>query len=45
MAYLPARKLAIAVSVTVNEGASLEANLSTEVLKGIAAYLAPWAPM
>ncbi len=45
MAYLPARKLAIAVSVTVNDGASLEGNLSTNVLKQIAAYLAPSAPM
>ena len=45
MAYLPAGKLAIAVSVTVNDGASLEGNLSTDVLKHIAAYLAPGAPM
>ena len=45
MAYLPSRKLAIAVSVTMNDGASLEGNLSTDVLKRIAAYLAPEAPM
>lgn len=45
MAYLPARKLAMAVSVTVDDGASLEGNLSTDVLKKIAAYLAPEAPM
>lgn len=45
MAYLPARKLAIALSVTVDDGASPEGNLSTDVLKNIAAYLAPEAPM
>jgi CubicO group peptidase (beta-lactamase class C family) len=44
MVYLPARKLAIAVSVTLNEKASMSSNLSTEVLKEIAAYLAPEAP-
>jgi D-alanyl-D-alanine carboxypeptidase len=41
MAYLPASKLAIAVSVTMGEKASLSGNLSTDVLKEIAAYLAP----
>jgi hypothetical protein len=45
MAYLPSRKLAIAVSVTLKEKASLEGNLSTDVLKEIAAYLAPEAPL
>ena len=44
MAYLPARKLALAVTVTLDPGASLEGNLSTDVLKEIAAYLAPDAP-
>lgn len=39
-----AQKLAIAVSVTLNEKASLSGNLSTNVLKEIAAYLAPEAP-
>jgi D-alanyl-D-alanine carboxypeptidase len=43
MAYLPARKLAIVTSVTMLDGASLDGNLSTEVLKEIAAYLAPEA--
>jgi len=44
MAYLPAQKLAIAVSVTLNEKASMSGNLSTDLLKEIAAYLAPEAP-
>lgn len=44
MAYLPSRKLALAVSVTLKEKASLDGNLSTDVLKDIAAYLAPEAP-
>ena len=44
MAYLPARKLALAVTVTLDPGASLDGNLSTDVLKEIAAYLAPDAP-
>jgi D-alanyl-D-alanine carboxypeptidase len=44
MAYLPARKLAIAVSVTVEEKAPNEQNLSTDVLRAIAAYLAPDHP-
>jgi D-alanyl-D-alanine carboxypeptidase len=41
MAYLPSRKLAIAVAVTMDEGASADGNLSTGVLEDIAAYLAP----
>jgi CubicO group peptidase (beta-lactamase class C family) len=44
MAYLPSRKLAIAISVTLKEKASMEGNLSTDVFKEIAAYLAPDAP-
>jgi D-alanyl-D-alanine carboxypeptidase len=44
MAYLPAQKLAIAVSVTLNEKASMSGNLSTDLLKEIAAYLASEAP-
>lgn len=44
MAYLPSRNLALAVSVTLGERA-LEGVLSTEVLKEIAAYLAPDAPL
>lgn len=44
IAYPPACKLAIAVSVTLGEKASQDGNLSTEVLKEIAAYLAPVAP-
>jgi len=45
MAYLPSHKLASAVSVTVREKASTDGNLSTDVLKAIAAYLAPEAPL
>jgi CubicO group peptidase (beta-lactamase class C family) len=45
MAYLPSRRLALAVSVTLQPSASPESNLSTEVLKEIAAYLAPEAPL
>jgi D-alanyl-D-alanine carboxypeptidase len=45
MAYLPSRKLAIAVSATMKEKASLKGNLSTDVLKEIAAYLVPGTPM
>lgn len=44
MAYLPARKLAIAVSVTIREGAQ-DTNLSTDVLKEIVAALAPEHPL
>lgn len=45
MAYLPSHKLAVAVSATVREKASMDGNLSTEVLKEIAAYLAPEVPL
>jgi CubicO group peptidase (beta-lactamase class C family) len=45
MAYLPSHKLAIAVSVTLREQASTEGNRSTDVLKDIAAYLVPEAPL
>ena len=45
MAYLPARKLAIVVSTTMQPGASQAGNLSTDVLKEIAAALAPEAPL
>ncbi len=45
MAYLPSRKLAIAVSTTMGEKASMEGNASTDILKAIAAYLAPEAPL
>jgi D-alanyl-D-alanine carboxypeptidase len=45
MAYLPSNKLAVAVSATVREKASMDGNLSTEVLKEIAAYLAPEVPL
>jgi CubicO group peptidase (beta-lactamase class C family) len=45
MAYLPARELAIAASVTVQEGASGDINYSTDLVKAIAAYLAPDAPL
>lgn len=45
MAYLPSRKLAIAVSVTMGPKAPQDIqNLSTTVLKEISAYLAPEAP-
>lgn len=44
MAYLPSRKLAIAVSATLGPKASLDGNLSTTVLKEISTYLAPEAP-
>lgn len=45
MAYLPARKLAIAVATTVTAAGDPDTNYSTEVLKEIAAALAPEAPM
>jgi D-alanyl-D-alanine carboxypeptidase len=45
MAYLPSHKLAVAVSATVREKASMDGNPSTDVLKEIAAYLAPEAPL
>ena len=43
MAYLPARKLAIAVSVTVTEDANPAVNYSSEILTEIAKALAPEA--
>ena len=45
MAYLPSHKLAIAVSVTLREKASMDGNFSTDVLEEIAAYLAPESPL
>ena len=45
MGYLPAGKLSLAVSVTQEETAAMEGNLSTDILKEIAAYLAPEAPL
>ncbi|MFO1208451.1 MAG: serine hydrolase domain-containing protein [Amaricoccus sp.] len=44
MAYLPSRHLAIATSVTVGPSAA-DGNLSTDLLREIAAYLAPEAPL
>ena len=44
MAYLPARDLALAVSVTFAPGATAQ-NPSTDIVKAIAAYLAPEAPL
>jgi D-alanyl-D-alanine carboxypeptidase len=45
MAYLPARKLAIAVSVTVTEAADPDRNYSTDILKDLVAELVPEAPL
>ena len=45
MAYLPSRKLAIAVTATLKPEATLEGNLSTTVLREISKYLAPEAPL
>jgi CubicO group peptidase (beta-lactamase class C family) len=45
MAYLPEQKLGIVVSTTVQPGARQEGNLSTDLLKEIAAALAPEAPL
>lgn len=45
MAYLPARKLAIVASATMAPGAAPEGNLSTDLVKAIAAELAPEAPL
>jgi len=45
MDYLPSRKLAITVSATLREKAPMDRNFSAEVLKEIAAYLAPEAPL
>jgi CubicO group peptidase (beta-lactamase class C family) len=44
MTYLPSEDLAIAVSVTVKEGAP-DGNLSTVLTKAIAAYLVPDKPL
>jgi len=43
MAYLPACKLAIAISVTVDETADPDRNYSVDVLKDLAAKLVPEA--
>lgn len=45
MAYLPAKRLAIAVSATVTEAGDPDHNYSTDILKEIAALLAPEAPL
>ena len=45
MAYLPEKKLGIVVSTTMQPEASQEGNLSTDLLKAIAAALAPDAPL
>jgi hypothetical protein len=45
MAYLPSRKLAVAVSVTAQQKSSLNGNLTTNVMKDIAAFLALEAPL
>jgi CubicO group peptidase (beta-lactamase class C family) len=45
MAYLPSRKLAIVTSTTMLETAPQDGNHSTDLLKAIAAHLAPEAPM
>ena len=45
MAYLPSRKLAVAVTVAVTPGATSNTNLSTDIVKQIGAYLVPEAPM
>jgi len=45
MAYLPSRKLAIVTSTTMLETAPQEGNPSTDLLKALAAHLAPEAPL
>ena len=45
MNYLPSRKLAIAVSVTTEERASMDGNLAKEIARDVAAYMAPEAPL
>jgi CubicO group peptidase (beta-lactamase class C family) len=45
MAYLPSQRIAIAVSVTLLEHASVGKNRSIEITKELAAYLAPQAPL
>jgi hypothetical protein len=45
MAYLPERRLAIAAAVTVREGADPDINYSTDLVREIAAALAPERPL
>lgn len=45
MAYLPARKLAIAISVTVDETADPDRNYSTDILKDLAEKFVPESPL
>lgn len=45
MGYLPARKLAIAVTATLGEKASLAGNRAQDIAKQVAQYLAPEAPL
>jgi hypothetical protein len=45
MADLPSRQLVIAVSATVRGKAAPGGKLSTDVLKEVAAYLVPEAPL
>jgi CubicO group peptidase (beta-lactamase class C family) len=45
MAYLPSRGLAIAATATIGEDGKPEHNASTDIVKAIAAYLAPEAPL
>ncbi len=45
MAYLPSQRIAIAVSVTFQEKATPGPNRSMDIMKEIAAYLAPQAPL
>jgi D-alanyl-D-alanine carboxypeptidase len=45
MAYLPSRKLAIAISVTVDESADPDHNYSTDIFKDLAAEFVPEVPL
>ena len=45
MAYLPSQRISIAVSVTLREDAPMGNNRSIDVLREIATYLAPQAPI
>ena len=45
MAYLPSRKLAIAISVTVDETADPDHNYSTDIFKDLAAEFVPEVPL
>lgn len=45
MVYLPSRGLAIAATATIGEKGVPEHNSSTDIVKAIAGYLAPEAPM